>query len=58
MHRRWAFEAGMVTQFKEKTPLKIISTARTKTIADADYKRIYLYPPLESKLELYHLNYL
>lgn len=49
MASRWAFEAYMVTQFKDN-PFERQFYGYDKTIAQADYKRIYYIPTLESKL--------
>lgn len=49
MASRWAFEAYMVTQFKDN-PFERQFYGYDKTIAQADYKRIYFIPTLESKL--------
>lgn len=49
MASRWAFEAFMVTQFKDNAYEKQFYPF-DKTIAQADYKRIYYIPKLESEL--------
>jgi len=49
MASRWAFEAYMVTQFKDN-PFERQFYPLDKQIAMADYKRLYLIPTLESKL--------
>src|SRR5688572_11690333 len=54
MASRWAFEAFMVTQFKDNRFEKQFYEW-DKTISDAEYKRIYYIPALESKLA-YCLN--
>ena len=54
MASRWAFEAFMVTQFKDNKFEKQFYEW-DKTIANAEYKRIYYIPALESKLA-YCLN--
>jgi ABC-type multidrug transport system ATPase subunit len=54
MTSRWAFEAFMVTQFKDN-PFEQKFYEWDKTIAEADYKRVYYIPALESKLA-YCLN--
>lgn len=54
MASRWAFEAFMVTQFKDNAFEKQFYEL-DKTIAKADYKRIYYIPKLESELA-YILN--
>ena len=56
MASRWAFEASMVAQFKDNRFEKEFYELE-KTIADADYKRVYYIPTLQSKLDLVHLNY-
>lgn len=54
MASRWAFEAYMVTQFKDN-PFEEQFYDLDKTVAQAEYKRIYYIPTLESKLA-YCLN--
>jgi ABC-type multidrug transport system ATPase subunit len=54
MASRWAFEAYMVTQFKDN-PFEKQFYELDKTAAQAEYKRIYFIPKLESKLA-YCLN--
>ena len=49
MASRWAFEAFMVTQFRDN-PFERQFYDIDKEIAQADYKRIYLIPTLESHL--------
>ncbi|WP_276372080.1 ATP-binding cassette domain-containing protein [Chryseolinea sp. H1M3-3] len=49
MASRWAFEAFMVTQFRDNKFEKKFYDL-DKTIGDAEYKRIYYIPALESKL--------
>lgn len=49
MASRWAFEAFMVTQFKDN-PFEKRFYEFDQTIALADYKRVYYIPILESKL--------
>ncbi len=49
MASRWAFEAYMVTQFKDNAFERRFYDL-DKTAAQADYKRIYFIPTLESKL--------
>lgn len=49
MASRWAFEAYMVTQFKDN-PFETQFYNLDKTIAQSEYKRIYYLPTLESKL--------
>ncbi|UII20655.1 ATP-binding cassette domain-containing protein [Fulvivirga ligni] len=54
MASRWAFEASMVSQFKDNTYESQFYTY-DKIMAQADYKKIYYIPTLETKLE-YCLN--
>ena len=54
MASRWAFEAYMVTQFKDN-PFEKQFYELDKTVAQSEYKRIYFIPTLESKLA-YCLN--
>lgn len=54
MASRWAFEAYMVTQFKDN-PFEKQFYDLDKTVAQSEYKRIYYLPTLESKLA-YCLN--
>jgi hypothetical protein len=54
MASRWAFEAYMVTQFKDN-PFEKQFYDLDKLIAQSEYKRIYFIPTLESKLA-YCLN--
>jgi ABC transport system ATP-binding/permease protein len=49
MASRWAFEAFMVTQFKDN-PFGKQFYAFDQTIAQSDYKRIYFIPELKTKL--------
>ncbi len=49
MASRWAFEAFMVTQFKDN-PFEKQFYSLDKTIALSEYKRVYYIPQLESKL--------
>ena len=55
MASRWAFEAYMVTQFKDN-PFEKEFYELDKTISQAEYKRVYFIPTLESKLA-YCLNH-
>ena len=55
MASRWAFEAFMVTQFKDN-PLENLTYEAEKEIANIQYKQIYYFPALESKLE-YCINH-
>ncbi len=56
MASRWAFEAGMVAQFKDNKFEKEFYKY-DKTMSEADYKKIYYLPELESKLAFVNLNY-
>ncbi|MFO7257931.1 MAG: ATP-binding cassette domain-containing protein [Bacteroidota bacterium] len=49
MASRWAFEAFMVTQFKDN-PFERMFYDYDKEVANANYKRLYYIPALESKL--------
>ena len=55
MASRWAFEASMVTQYKDNKFEKIFY-ADDKVMADADYKKIYFIPALETRLAFVNLN--
>jgi ABC-type multidrug transport system ATPase subunit len=55
MASRWAFEAFMVTQFKDN-PFEKQFYPIDKTIAIAEYKKVYYIPTLETKLA-YCLNH-
>jgi len=50
MASRWAFEAGMVTQFKDNRYEQQFYYM-DKVMADADYRKIYYIPELETKLQ-------
>jgi hypothetical protein len=54
MASRWAFEAAMVTQFKDNKYEKEFYLL-DKVMANADYKKVYFIPELETKLQ-YCLN--
>src|SRR5436190_9793552 len=56
MTSRWAFEAAMVAQFKDNRFEREFYEME-KTIAQADYKKLYYIPTLESKLAFVSLNY-
>jgi ABC transport system ATP-binding/permease protein len=56
MASRWAFEASMVAQFKDNAFEKKFY-AFDKVMAEADYKKVYFIPELESKLDYINLNY-
>lgn len=51
MASRWAFEAYMVTQFKDN-PFEKQFYEQDKELALAEYKRVYYIPELESRLAL------
>ena len=50
MASRWAFEAAMVTQFKDNK-FEREFFIYDQVMADADFKKIYLIPELKSKLQ-------
>lgn len=50
MASRWAFEAAMVTQFKDNAFEKKFYLY-DKVMADADFNKIYIIPKLETKLQ-------
>jgi ABC-type multidrug transport system ATPase subunit len=54
MASRWAFEAAMVTQFKDNVFEKEFYL-HDKVMANADYKKIYFIPEVETRLQ-YCLN--
>jgi hypothetical protein len=56
MASRWAFEAAMVTQFKDNRFEKEYYIY-DKVMADSDFKKIYLIPQLETKLQFCLANY-
>ncbi len=49
MTSRWAFEAYMVTQFKDN-PFEELFYEYDKKAANSEYKRVYYIPTLETKL--------
>ncbi|MBL7874077.1 MAG: ATP-binding cassette domain-containing protein [Cyclobacteriaceae bacterium] len=55
MASRWAFEASMVAQYKDNEFEKMFYFD-DKVMADADYKKIYLIPALETRLDFVNLN--
>ncbi len=57
MTSRWAFEAAMVSQFKDN-PFEKEFYPYDKALADADYKKLYYIPELETKLQYCLNNYL
>jgi ABC transport system ATP-binding/permease protein len=50
MASRWAFEAAMVTQFKDNDFEKQFYLY-DKTMANADYKKVYFIPEVETRLQ-------
>jgi hypothetical protein len=50
MASRWAFEAAMVTQFKDNNFEKQFYLF-DKTMANADYKKVYFIPEIETRLQ-------
>lgn len=56
MASRWAFEAGMVAQYKDNEFEKQFYE-NDKIMADADYKKIYFIPALETRLDFAHQNF-
>ncbi len=56
MASRWAFEAAMVAQYKDNE-FEQQFYLYDKIMADADYKKVYYIPELESRLEFVNLNY-
>ncbi|HEY5748482.1 MAG TPA: ATP-binding cassette domain-containing protein [Chryseolinea sp.] len=54
MASRWAFEAAMVTQFKDNRYEREFYVY-DKVMADADYQKVYFIPEIETKLQ-YCLN--
>jgi hypothetical protein len=56
MASRWAFEAGMVTQFKDNKFEREFYYF-DKVMADADFRKVYLIPEIETKLQYCLNNY-
>ncbi len=56
MASRWAFEASMVSQFKDND-FEQKFYFDDKVMADADYKKIYYIPALETRLDFANINY-
>jgi ABC transport system ATP-binding/permease protein len=56
MASRWAFEASMVAQYKDNEFEKQFYEY-DKIMADADYKKIYFIPALETRLDFVNLNH-
>lgn len=57
MASRWAFEAGMVTQFKDNK-FEQEFYLYDKIMANSDYQKVYFIPELETKLQYCLNNYL
>lgn len=55
MASRWAFEAAMVTQFKDNMYSRLFYPV-DKEIAEADYKKTYYIPRLQSELSFVFNN--
>jgi hypothetical protein len=56
MASRWAFEAAMVTQFKDNV-FEREFYIHDKVMANADYKKIYFIPEVETRLQYCQNNY-
>ena len=56
MASRWAFEAAMVTQFKDNK-FEQEFYMYDKAMANSDYQKIYFIPELETKLQYCLINY-
>jgi ABC transport system ATP-binding/permease protein len=56
MASRWAFEAAMVTQFKDNRFEKEFYYY-DKAMANADFQKVYMIPEIESRLQFCILNY-
>lgn len=56
MASRWAFEAAMVTQFKDNA-FEEIFYPYEKTMAQADYRKIYYLPEIQTRLQYSLRNY-
>jgi hypothetical protein len=56
MASRWAFEASMVAQFKDND-FEQAFYLYDKTMAEADYKKVYYIPELETRLDFVNLHY-
>ncbi|MFZ6013304.1 MAG: ATP-binding cassette domain-containing protein, partial [Bacteroidota bacterium] len=57
MASRWAFEAAMVAQFKDNK-FEREFYKYDKVMADADFRKVYLIPEIETKLQFCLNNYL
>ncbi len=56
MASRWAFEAAMVTQYKDNKFEKAFFDL-DKNMGNSEYKNLYFVPSLMSKLDFCHLHY-
>jgi ABC transport system ATP-binding/permease protein len=56
MASRWAFEAAMVTQFKDNKFEKEFYFY-DKAMANADFQKVYMIPEIETRLQFCLLNY-
>jgi hypothetical protein len=56
MASRWAFEAAMVTQFKDNRFEKEFYLY-DKVMANSDFQKVYLIPEIETRLQYCLLNY-
>lgn len=56
MASRWAFEASMVSQFKDNRFEREFYELE-KTMAESDFKKVYYIPTLQSRLDFAHLNF-
>jgi ABC-type multidrug transport system ATPase subunit len=56
MASRWAFEAAMVSQYKDNEFEKQFYLY-DKLMAEADFKKIYLIPELETRIDLINLQH-
>src|SRR5690606_22660213 len=56
MASRWAFEAAMVTQFKDNRYEREFFMY-DKAMANADFKKVYLIPQIETRLQYCLANY-
>jgi ABC transport system ATP-binding/permease protein len=56
MASRWAFEAAMVTQFKDNK-FEREFYYHDKVMANADFQKVYMIPEIETRLQYCILNY-
>jgi ABC transport system ATP-binding/permease protein len=56
MASRWAFEAAMVTQFKDN-PYEREFYLYDKVMSGSDYKKVYMIPEIETRLQNCLMNY-